>query len=97
MKAIFIAYDQANQENVIEVLERSNLKGYTMFEQVMGRGSKTGEPHMGSHAWPSMNSAIITFVEDELVPVIMERLHQVDVDNEMLGLRAFSWNVESTI
>ena len=27
---------------------------------MQGRGSKTGEPHYGSHAWPSMCSAIIT-------------------------------------
>lgn len=97
MKAIFIAYDQANHQHVIDVLERSNLKGYTLFDQVMGRGTKTGDPHLGSHAWPTMNSAIITFVEDDVAPVIMERLHQVDIENEMLGLRAFSWSVESSI
>lgn len=97
MKAVFIAYDQAHHNNVIEVLERGNLKGYTYFEQVSGRGTKTGDPHLGSHAWPTMNSAIITIVEDEAVPGLLERLHQLDVDNEMLGLRAFVWNVEQTI
>ena len=97
MKSVFIAYDQAHHEHVIDVLERGNLKGYTRFEQVQGRGTKTGDPHLGSHAWPTMNSAIITMVEDEAVPNLLERLHQVDVDNEMLGLRAFVWNIEQSI
>ena len=97
MKTIFIAYDQANHENVMEVLDRTNVKGFSLLQQVMGRGSKTGEPHMGSHAWPTMNSAIITIVEDDIVDVLLKRLKQVDDDNEMLGLRAFVWNVEKMI
>ena len=84
MKSVFIAYDQANHENVMEVLDRTNVKGYTLFPQVMGRGTNTGEPHMGSHAWPTMNSAIITIVEDEVADLLLKRLKEVDTDNEML-------------
>jgi len=81
----------------MEVLDRTNVKGYTLFPQVMGRGTNTGEPHMGSHAWPTMNSAIITIVEDEVADLLLKRLKEVDTDNEMLGLRAFVWNVEQFI
>ncbi|MCH5175099.1 MAG: hypothetical protein J1F40_04375 [Prevotellaceae bacterium] len=97
MKSVFITYDQAHQENVIEALNDSNIRGYTLFEQTGGRGSKTGDPHLGSHAWPSMNSAIITVVDDFKVPIILERLKKLDSDNPMLGLRAFVWNVEQSI
>ena len=68
-----------------------------MFEQVMGAGTKTGDPHLGSHAWPTMNSSILTIVPDERVDTLMERLHELDVNNEMLALRAFVWNVERDI
>ena len=68
-----------------------------MFEQVLGAGTKTGDPHLGSHAWPTMNSSILTIVPDERVDTLMERLHELDVNNEMLGLRAFVWNVERDI
>ena len=68
-----------------------------MFEQVMGAGTKTGDPHLASHAWPTMNSSILTIVPDERVDTLMERLHELDVNNEMLGLRAFVWNVERDI
>ena len=97
MKTVFIAYDKAHHENVIEILNASNARGYTLFEDAGGRGSKTGAPHLGTHAWPSMNSAILTIVEDQQAERLMERLHQLDVDNPLLGLRAFMWNVEKAI
>ena len=97
MKSVFISYDQAHQDNVMEALEAIHARGYTFFEQVGGRGTKTGEPHLGSHAWPSMNSAIITMVDDEKVDRLLKSLHQLDIDNPLLGLRAFVWNIEQSI
>ena len=97
MKTVFIAYDQAHQENVIEALNDSNVRGYTILEQAGGRGSKTGDPHLGTHAWPSMNSAIITVVEDDRVDPLLGRLKRYDEENPMLGIRAFVWACEQSI
>ena len=97
MKAIFIAFDLAYSERIIEVLEHNNCRGFTQWEQVLGRGTKTGEPHYGSHAWPSLASSIITFVEDSRVDIVLEKLHEMDVATPKLGLRAFVWDVEKTI
>ena len=52
MKAVFIAYDQAYNTEVVEALEKLSCKGYTMWQDIAGRGSETGLPHEGSHAWP---------------------------------------------
>lgn len=97
MKTIFISYDQAHQENVIDALNDSTIRGYTLFEQVGGRGTKGGDPHLGSHAWPSMNSAILTVVEDFKVQPLLDRLKRLDSDNPLLGLRAFVWGCEQSI
>lgn len=97
MKCIFIAYDQAHHERIIKMLDHNNCRGFTAWEQVTGRGSDTGEPHYGSHAWPSMAGAIITVVEDGKVKQILEQLHSFDVERPLLGLRAFVWNVEESI
>jgi nitrogen regulatory protein PII len=97
MKTVFIAYDQAHQENVIDALNETNVRGYTIFEQAGGRGSKGGDPHLGTHAWPSMNSAIIAIVHDDRVEPLLKRLKALDDDNTMLGLRAFVWNCEQSI
>ncbi len=97
MKSVFITFDQAYYERILAVLDRQGCRGFTYFQQVQGRGSKTGDPHYGSHAWPSMCSAIITIVPDEKVDPLLEILHNLDKATEMLGLRAFVWNIEKTI
>lgn len=97
MKAVFIAYDQAHHENIIDVLNRTSCRGFTAFGEVQGRGSKDGEPHYGTHAWPSLASAIMTMVEDDRLDLLMERLHKLDLSKPMLGLRAFSWTVEKSV
>lgn len=97
MKAIFIAYDQAHYERIVEMLERSNCRGFTSWEQVKGRGSVDGEPHYGSHAWPSMASAIMTMVDDKRVDRVLQHLGDLDRERPKLGLRAFVWNIEREI
>ncbi|AVM57523.1 hypothetical protein C3V43_06950 [Bacteroides heparinolyticus] len=97
MKSVLITFDQAYYERIIATLDRLNCRGFTHWEQVRGRGSKTGDPHYGSHAWPSMCSAILTMVEDERVEPLLEVLHGMDKKTEQLGLRAFVWNIEKSI
>ena len=96
MKAIFITYDQAHHEKIIEALDRTSCRGFTSFGTVQGRGSKTGEPHYGSHAWPSLATATITMVEDDRVEPLLERLRKLDEERPLLGLRAFVWTVEQS-
>lgn len=97
MKSVLITFDQAHFEGIITLLDRLNCRGFTYLERVQGRGSKTGEPHFGSHAWPSMCSAIITVVEDHRVDPLLDALHKMDMKTEQLGLRAFVTNVEKSI
>ena len=93
MKAVFISFDQAHYERIIEVLDRLDCRGYTAWQQVSGRGSKTGEPHYGSHAWPSLASSILTMVEDNRVAPLLAKLKEYDDERPKLGLRAFVWNL----
>ncbi len=97
MKSILITFDQAHYERIIATLDRLNCRGFTYWERVQGRGSKTGDPHFGSHAWPSMCSAILAVVEDDRVDPILTVLKRMDEDKDKLGLRAFVTNVEQAI
>lgn len=97
MKAVFIAYDQAHHEAIIDALTRMNCRGFTAFGNVQGRGSNDGEPHYGTHAWPALAQAILTMVEDHQVDSLLQRLHALDEAKPLLGLRAFVWAVEKSI
>ena len=82
---------------VQDIMNDMGLRGFTGWEELMGCGSRDGEPHLGSHAWPTMNSALIAVMEDAQAAEYMQRLKQLDVENDQQGLRAFAWPVSDII
>ena len=97
MKSVLITFDQAYYERIIITLDKLNCRGFTSWREVQGRGSHTGEPHYGTHAWPSMASAVITMVDDSRVEPLLRALKEMDDATPRLGLRAFVWNIEQSI
>ena len=97
MKAVFIVYNQALTEAVSSILDRNQIRGYTKWADVQGRGTHNGEPHFGSHTWPAMNSAILAITEEERVEPLLANLKKLDAKAEQQGLRAFVWNIEGMI
>lgn len=95
MKAIFISYSQAYNEEIIEVLGKYGQRGFTRWEEVEGIGSESGTPHLGNHAWPELNDAMLTVVPDDKVDGILSDLKAKDEAAPDLGLRAFVWNIET--
>lgn len=89
--------DQAHYDIIVENLARLNIRGFTSWKEVYGRGSSNGIPHYGSHAWPSVNNAILTVVEDHKVEGLLAYLRELDSESANLGLRAFVWNIEGGI
>ena len=94
MKAVFISLYQAFYDEVVEILDKNEIRGFTVWNEVQGRGSDDGEPHYGTHAWPTLNSAILTFIPDEKVDNLLRDIHALDLSAEQQGLRAFVWNME---
>ena len=97
MKAIFIAFDQAYYERIVENLPRLGCRGFTAWQEVNGRGTATGTPHYGTHAWPSLGAAMFTMVDDDKVDTVLDYLHQLDMATPKLGLRAWVLPVERSI
>ena len=97
MKAVFITFDQAHYERIIDILDRQSCRGFTAGPQVSGRGSRDGEPHYGSHAWPSLAPAIMTVVEDSRLQALLAQLKALDNERPKLGLRAFVLPVDQAI
>lgn len=89
-----ITLDQAHYDEVTSELNSLNIRGYTSWKEVYGRGSQDGEPHYGSHAWPSVNRAILTVVDNDRVKPLLDYLWELDRESPNLGLRAFVWNIE---
>ena len=65
MKAVFLSYNQALTDRVNAILDEQGIRGFTRWALTEGRGSFDGEPHYGTHAWPSMNASLMAIVDDE--------------------------------
>jgi nitrogen regulatory protein PII len=97
MKAIMIIYNQAHSEKVEYLLDKLGVKGYSLWENVQGRGTKTGVPHLGTHAWPEINKSVLTVVEDDIVDTLLSNVKKIDAINDEVGIRAFVWDVLKTV
>ena len=97
MKAVFIVFNQSNTGRVEYLLDELKIAGFTFFEQVQGRGTNGGVPHRGTHAWPEMNSAVMTVIEDDKVEELLLTVRKLDMRNKEVGVRAFVWNIEQTV
>ena len=97
MKAVMIIFNQANTERVEFMFDKLGISGYTWFSEVRGRGSETGEPRMGTHTWPEMNSAALTVIPAGAVDQLLESVRKLDKINDEVGVRAFVWNIEKSV
>lgn len=97
MKAVMIVFNQANTGRVEYMLDVLGINGFTFFEEVQGRGTNGGEPRRGTHAWPEMNSAVISVVQDEQVAPLLEAVQKLDMRNPEIGVKAFSWKIDQMV
>jgi nitrogen regulatory protein PII len=95
MKALFIVYNQAQTEKVEYLFNKLNIKGFTRWTDLTGRGSVDGRPHMNTHTWPEQNTARLAVVEDDKVDSILDGVKRLDEENKDVGIRAFAWNIDS--
>lgn len=92
-----MACNQSMYDAVIDIMDELGVRGFTGWEELIGRGTNDGEPHLGNHAWPAMNSALISVMEDDKAEKFLARLKKLDEENHEQGLRAFAWEVNAVI
>jgi nitrogen regulatory protein PII len=93
MKAVFIVYNQAHSEKVEFILDSFGISGYSEWNNMKGRGSRGGVPHLGTHTWPEINSATLTIVDDDKVDKLLDTVKKMDELNNDVGARAFVWDI----
>ncbi|MGI6339141.1 MAG: PG0541 family transporter-associated protein [Bacteroidales bacterium] len=97
MKAVMIVFNQAHTERVEYMFDRLGVRGYSLWENVQGRGSNNGVPHLGTHAWPEINKIALAIIDNELADDILSAVKKIDSINEEVGIRAFVWDIEKMV
>jgi len=97
MKAVMIIYNQAHTEKVDYMLTSLEITGFSQFPEILGRGSHDGVPHLNTHTWPEINSAMLVVVDDSLVEPLLAKVRKIDMVNTEVGIRAFVWDILQTV
>jgi hypothetical protein len=91
MKMLMIVYNHSLDDEMIELLKKNEVGGYTKIEHATGEGGS--EPHLGTNVWPATNSVIYCAIP-------AARLSQIKKDGKELaaefvgeGLRLFVWDL----
>ena len=93
MKLVVICYNEAIDDEIIELLDEANVDGYTKWTKVLGKG-KTSGPHLYSHIWPKANNVLFTTLPEDVTAKILERIREMKSKVGTEGLKAFVWAID---
>ena len=98
MKLVFIVYNAAISEEIMEALQEIGVENYTKWDRVLGKGPISG-PHFDSDVWPGVNSMLAIAVEDEKKDEIMVKVRELKSKESLRkeGIRAFILPLEEMI
>ena len=94
MKMVLIMYNEAIDEEVMELLEANTVEGYTKWTKVLGKGRASG-PHLLSHVWPKANNVLAISVEDEEAKKLLEGVKRLRETVGAEGIKAFLMPLEA--
>ena len=88
MKMVFIVYNIAINDEVMEILRAEKIEQYTRWERVTGVG-KTSGPHLDTHVWPAVNSVLVVAVEEDKKNRLIEEIKELRKKIGKEGIKAF--------
>ncbi|UCC66317.1 MAG: transcriptional regulator [Deltaproteobacteria bacterium] len=97
MYMVMIVYNQAIDEEIMELLAGVKIDRYTKWQRVLGKG-EASNPRLDSPIWPGANMALGIVLEDRgKVQELVEEIKKLDARVGDKGLFAFMWPVEGII
>jgi len=88
MKLVLIAYGEAIDREVTDVLKAAGAPNFTRWTRVQGKGAASG-PHLGSHVWPKQNNVLAVAVDDRQATQILEGVQELRTRLAQEGVKAF--------
>lgn len=97
MKMIYCTCNVSVLEEVIKILEDSNVRDYQVIEQVTVKNKK-GDHRFNNPVWPGYNSAVLMQISeqskvDQLIGKLKAYNQQVFNDNELVTV--CGWSMEN--
>ncbi|MBU1999108.1 MAG: hypothetical protein KKE64_06400 [Candidatus Omnitrophica bacterium] len=93
IKMVMLVYNEAIDEEVMEVLENCAMKNYTKITQVIGRGNSSGTHH-GNDVWPGRNNILYVACDEKQAKQMLSCIKELRKKFSHEGVKAFVLPVE---
>jgi hypothetical protein len=95
MKMVMIVYNEAIDDEAMEILANCALKNYTKIKGAFGSGATSGT-HLGDDIWPGRNNILYIVCQEQEAKQIFSCVKELRKRLGKEGAKAFSWNIEET-
>jgi len=92
MKMVMIAYNEAIDSEVMEVLENCGIKNYTKLRGVFGKGVTSGT-HLGDDVWPGLNNVLYSSCAEKEARQAVCCIKELRGRLGKEGIKAFVWDL----
>lgn len=92
-KMVMITYNEAMDDEVMEILQAAAVKGYTKTAGAYGMGQASGT-HRGDDIWPGLNNILYVVCDDAQVKQLLSEIKKLRTQYPREGIKAFVLPVE---
>lgn len=92
-KMVMIAYNEAIEIEVMEIMESCALKNYTKIVGAFGKGTASGT-HLGNDIWPGRNNILYVACEENKAQELLSGIRELRERLGKEGIKAFILPVE---
>ena len=92
-KMVMVAYNEALDDEVMEVLTGCALQNYTKLTKTFGKGTTSGT-HLGNDIWPGLNNILYVACKDDEARQLISCVRNLRSSLGKEGVKAFVMPLE---
>ena len=95
-KMVMLVYNEAVDDEVMDILSRTALKNYTKLIKTYGKGEASGT-HLGNDIWPGLNNILYIACKDTEAKRLAEEIRVARITLGKEGIKAFTMPLEEMV
>lgn len=91
-KMVMVVYNEALDEEIMEILKERGDSNYTKIAGVFGKGASSGV-HLGNDIWPGRNNVLYVACQGPEAEALLSRVQELRKKLGKEGIKAFVWDL----
>lgn len=87
-KMVMLVYNEALDDEIMEILNKSATNNYTKITGVFGKGNTSGT-HLGNDIWPGRNNILYVASEEKQAEQLLSEVRQLRKNLGKEGIKVF--------